>query len=60
MVWDETSTTQLACDDDGCSGNYQSEIDFNADVNTTYIIVVDGYDLNPESMGDFDLVITAP
>jgi hypothetical protein len=60
MVWDETSTNQLACDDDGC-GNYQSELDFDAVAGEKYIIVVDGWDMDEnDSMGDFDLNITAP
>jgi hypothetical protein len=58
MVWNETSSTQLACNDDAAGCDMQSELDFNATVGTTYIIVVDGW--RDSDNGAFDLIIEAP
>jgi hypothetical protein len=59
MVWNADSSSQLACNDDGdgCS-DYQSKLDFDADVGTTYIVVVDGW--RAIRNGPFELNITAP
>jgi hypothetical protein len=58
MIWDETSSNELVCNDDASGCGYQSELDFDADVGTTYIIVVDGW--RDTQNGPFVLNIDAP